>query len=69
MLSGVDNVQMWAWISVVIIGVTTFVISLVGVIIGKSFGKLFRKKASVAEIIGGVVLIGIGMKILIEGLI
>ncbi len=69
MLSGVDNVQMWAWISVVIIGVTTFVISLVGVIIGKSFGKLFRKKASVAEIIGGVVLIGIGLKILIEGLI
>lgn len=56
-------------VSVVIIGVTTFVISLVGVIIGKSFGKLFRKKASVAEIIGGVVLIGIGMKILIEGLI
>lgn len=69
MLEGVDNVQMWAWISVCIIGVITFIISLIGVIIGVNFGKLFRKKASVAEIVGGVVLIAIALKILIEGLL
>ncbi len=69
MLEGVGNVQAWAWISVAIIGVITFVISLVGVVIGVKVGKLFRKKASVAEIVGGVVLIGIALKILIEGLL
>ncbi len=69
MLEGVGNVQAWAWISVAIIGVITFVISLIGVVIGVKVGKLFRKKASVAEIIGGVVLIGIALKILIEGLL
>mgnify|MGYP001073667156 CR=1 FL=1 len=69
MLSGVSNVQLWAWISVGIIGAITFTISLVGLIIGVKFGQLFKKKASVAEIVGGVVLIGIGLKILIEGLI
>ncbi len=69
MLSGVSNVQLWAWISVGIIGAITFTISLVGLIIGVKFGQLFKKKASVAEIVGGIVLIGIGLKILIEGLI
>lgn len=69
MLEGVFNVQAWAWISVGIIGVITFIISLIGVIIGVKVGQLFRKKASVAEIIGGLVLIGIALKILIEGLL
>ena len=44
-------------------------ISLVGVIIGVKLGKLFKSKAFIAEIIGGVVLIGIGIKILVEGLL
>lgn len=48
MLSGVGNVQLWAWISVAIIGVITFTISLFGVTIGVRVGKLFRKKASIA---------------------
>lgn len=65
-LSGVEDVQLWAWVSVLIIGVVTFAISLGGVFIGKKVGKLFRKKASVAEIIGGVVLILIGVKIVLE---
>ena len=69
MLEGVSNVQAWAWLSVGIIGVITFIISLIGVIIGVKVGQLFRKKASIAEIIGGVVLIGIALKILIEGLL
>jgi putative Mn2+ efflux pump MntP len=69
MLSGVSNLQLGAWISVCSIGVITFCISLAGLIIGIKVGKLFKKKASIAEIIGGVILIGIGLKILIEGLI
>ena len=66
MLEGVGNLQLWAWISVLIIGVTTFIISSAGVVIGVKVGKLFRKKASVAEIIGGLVLIAIAVKIVIE---
>lgn len=69
MLEGIDSVQLWAWISVCIIGLTTFIISLIGLIIGVKVGKLFKKKASVAEIIGGLVLVAIGLKILIEGLL
>jgi len=67
-LDGVSNTQLWAWISVGIIGAVTFAISLTGVVIGKKFGQLFRKKASVAEIIGGIVLILIGVKMLLSGL-
>ena len=66
MLSELDNTQLWAWVSVTIIGVTTFIIALIGLIIGVKVGKLFRKKASVAEIIGGLVLIAIALKIVIE---
>lgn len=57
------------FISVAIIGVVTFIISAVGVFIGVKVGKAFKKHASITEIIGGLVLIGIGLKILIEGLI
>lgn len=66
MLSGVSNLQLWAWLSVILIGLITFAISLVGLIIGVKVGKLFRKKASVAEIIGGAVLVIIAVKIVLE---
>lgn len=46
-----------------IIGVVTFFISFAGVYIGSRFGNLFGNKA---EIAGGLVLIGIGIKILVE---
>lgn len=49
----------------IIIGLVTFVMSLSGVIIGNKVGHLFESKI---EIIGGVILIGIGLKILIKGL-
>ncbi|WP_373478702.1 manganese efflux pump MntP family protein [Geminocystis sp.] len=49
----------------IIIGVITFFICLFGVFIGNKFGHLFEKQA---EIIGGIILIGIGVKILIEHL-
>lgn len=52
-------------LSVTIIGITTFVISVAGVYIGNFFGERFKKKA---EIAGGIILVGIGVKILLEHL-
>ena len=52
--------------AVCFIGATTFVISAVGVKIGNLFGLRWRKPA---EIVGGVILIGIGVKILVEHLL
>lgn len=49
----------------IIIGVTTFILSLSGVYLGGKFQKLYYFKV---ETIGGIVLIGIGLKILIEHL-
>ena len=63
MLQDVSQIQLWAWISVLVIGITTFAIALGGLFIGIKVGKLFKNKASVAEIIGGIVLILIGIKI------
>ena len=51
--------------AVTIIGVVTFIISVAGVYIGNFFGSRFKKKA---EIAGGIILIGIGLKILLEHL-
>ncbi len=51
--------------AVVFIGVCTFVISAAGVKIGNVFGARYRSKA---ELAGGVVLILIGLKILLEHL-
>ena len=49
----------------VIIGVITFFISMAGTWLGQSFGDLFGEKIEVA---GGIVLIGIGVKILVQHL-
>ena len=51
--------------SLLIIGTTTLVLSYLGVVIGNLFGNRFEKKA---EIAGGVILILIGLKILLEHL-
>ncbi len=48
-----------------LIAVTTFFISYAGVLIGKKSGDLFKNKA---EIIGGCILIGIGLKIFFEAM-
>ena len=48
-----------------IIGIVAFVLSAVGVIIGKKLGDIFKKGA---ELFGAVILILIGFKILIEHL-
>lgn len=52
--------------TVSIIGCTTFIIAFVGVIIGNKFGSKFEKKA---ELAGGIILVLIGLKILIEHLV
>jgi putative Mn2+ efflux pump MntP len=52
--------------AVLLIGIVTCVLSMGGVKIGNIFGSKYEKKA---EFVGGVVLIGIGLKILIEGII
>ncbi len=49
----------------VIIGVTTFALSLGGVLIGNKFGAKYKNKA---ELAGGIILILIGLKILLEHL-
>lgn len=49
----------------IIIGIITFFVSLAGVAIGCKVGDIFGAKI---EILGGVVLIGIGVKILIQHL-
>ena len=53
------------WYPSLIIGVITAVLSLIGVLLGSRLGRKFGKRM---EIIGGIVLIIIGLKILIEHL-
>lgn len=57
---GVDIVP-----AALLIGITTFVLSAVGVYVGNAFGAKYKSKA---ELVGGVVLILIGLKILLEHL-
>ncbi len=58
-------IQVELWSSVALIGLTTFVFSVVGVKIGNVFGTKFKKNA---EVFGGIILIIIGLKILLEHL-
>lgn len=54
------------FLAIAIIGVVTFLISFAGVVIGNVFGNKYEKKAQIA---GGVILIFLGVKILIEHLV
>ena len=51
--------------AIVIIGCTTFALSVLGVVVGNFFGTRYTKKA---EIAGGIILVLIGLKILLEHL-
>ena len=53
------------WLAVALIGVTTFAVSFLGVLVGTKAGGRFRGKA---ELAGGVLLFLIGLKILLEHL-
>lgn len=50
--------------AVAIIGLTTFALAILGVLVGHRFGTKYQKNATIA---GGVILILIGTKILLEG--
>ena len=50
-------------LAVTLIGIITFAMSCAGVKIGNIFGSCFEKKAQLA---GGIILIGLGLKILLE---
>lgn len=52
-------------IPILLIGIISFIFSETGVLIGKKIGNLFGDKL---EIVGGIVLIFLGIKTLIEGL-
>ena len=52
--------------AIIIIGLSTFCISVIGVRIGNAFGAKFKSKA---EFFGGIILVVLGLKILIEHLI
>lgn len=52
-------------VAIAVIGVTTFILSVVGVAVGHVFGARYEKGATIA---GGIVLILIGCKILLEHL-
>ena len=51
--------------AITIIGITTMVLSIIGVIVGSFFGSRYKSKA---EFIGGLILVLLGLKILLEHL-
>lgn len=53
------------WVAVSLIGTVTFLLSWMGTVLGSRVGSRHGKKA---EIFGGIILIGLGIKILLEGL-
>jgi putative Mn2+ efflux pump MntP len=52
-------------VPIIIIGLVSFLLSFFGFLVGKRFRHLFEKRI---EVVGGVILIGIGIKILVEHL-
>lgn len=54
-------------VPVVVIGIVSFIMSLLGFTVGVKFGEAVVKKLR-PELLGGIILIGIGIKILIEHL-
>jgi putative Mn2+ efflux pump MntP len=53
------------WYPALVIGIVAGVLTVVGMELGKRFGALLGRRM---EIVGGIILIGIGVKILIEHL-
>lgn len=53
------------WVAITTIGCTTCVLSIAGVLLGNRLGELFKKRAT---LVGSLILIAIGVKILVEHL-
>lgn len=60
---GFGLIEINIWLAMLIIGSTTFLFSSVGVFVGDKLGNKINKGI---EIFGGLVLIGLGLKILLE---
>ncbi|HOK52439.1 MAG TPA: manganese efflux pump, partial [Bacteroidales bacterium] len=52
-------------VTIAMIGITTYIFAMLGMLFGKTMGQRLGSKV---EMLGGVILIGIGLKILIEHL-
>jgi putative Mn2+ efflux pump MntP len=63
---GLSVIKMSLPLIVTAIGLVTFILCFLGVLIGHRFGNLFQDKV---EVVGGLMLIALGAKILIEALI
>ncbi len=68
-LIGSNNFDWSIFIEVLIIAVITFTISLVGILLGGGINKLLHGKYEVADIIGGIILIGIGVKVVLDHMV
>lgn len=51
------------WSAIIVIGTTTAAFSAAGVLVGNVFGARYKSKA---ELAGGIILVAIGLKILLE---
>jgi putative Mn2+ efflux pump MntP len=66
-LAGGKSGGVGIWLAVLIIGLVTAALTILGMHLGSRLGSLLGKRFSrVTEIVGGMVLIGIGVKILVE---
>lgn len=61
-----EGLPMHVCFCALVIGAITFVLSLIAVLLGKKIGDRFSDKAG---LLGGAILIAIGLKILIEGML
>ena len=53
------------WFAIIIIGLTSFAFSVIGYMAGISVGRMLRMNV---KLIGGLILVGIGIKIWVEGM-
>ncbi|MBP5694066.1 MAG: manganese efflux pump [Bacilli bacterium] len=58
------NVTIWLHVSIIM--VITFSLSLVGLILGNKIVKLLKGKYEIAEIVGGIILLGLAVWIIVE---
>jgi|LAHS01.1.fsa_nt_gb putative Mn2+ efflux pump MntP len=65
-VSGIGDYR--PYIAFLIIGLMTFIISLIGLFAGKQISKLLKGRYEVAEVIGGVVLCTLAVLVLLSGL-
>lgn len=59
-------ISMNIYLSILVIGAVTFLVSMIGMLFGKKAGGRFGKRM---EVVGGLILIGIGVKILLSHLL